>query len=375
MAPSPGHVTTDPPGAAEAAFSATAPADSDLYREWSELAERAAGSPFAHPGWIATWADAFAGRRLSVLGVRREGRLVGVAPFLACPTGIVSPTNWHTPQFGLVATDACARDELAAELVARAWHRLDISFLDAGSDDLRAVRDAAAGKGRIVVRRAIQRSLYVAADGDWDGYRRRIGSKALRELRRRRRRLEAEGKVTVDFVTPGARPDGLLEEGFAVEGSGWKNERGTAIASQPETHRFYTDIARWAAKRGWLLLSFLRVNGRVAAFDLCLECGGRTYVLKGGYDPAFRAFAPRTILLHDSLERVFARGGRSYEFLGADEDYKRRWATGARERLRLQVFPRTAAGLAGYAAWTVGRSAGKRAVALRDRARRLHILR
>jgi CelD/BcsL family acetyltransferase involved in cellulose biosynthesis len=365
-----GHVTTDPPAEVDAAVSAVAPADSDLYREWGELAERAAASPFAHPGWIATWAEAFAGQRLSVLGVRREGRLVGVAPFLAHPTAIVSPTNWHTPQFALAATDAHAREELADELVERARHRLDISFLDAGSDDLRAVRDAAARKRRIVVVRPMQRSLYVDVDGDWEGYTRRIGSKVLRELRRRRRRLEDEGTVSVDFVKPDGQLHALLEEGFAVEGSGWKNEQGTAIVSQPETRRFYTDIARWAAKRGWLMLAFLRLNGRVAAFDLCLECAGRTYVLKGGYDPAFRAFGPRTILLHDSLERVFARGGRSYEFLGADEDYKRRWATGARERLRLQAFRRTAAGLAGYAAWTVGRGAGKRALALGDRARR-----
>jgi CelD/BcsL family acetyltransferase involved in cellulose biosynthesis len=356
---------------ADAAFSTAAPADSDLYGEWGELAEGVAESPFAHPGWVATWADAFAGRRLSVLGVRRDGRLVGIVPFLARRTGIVSPTNWHTPRFGLVAVDAQAREELAAGLVGRARHRLDISFLDARSDDLRAVRDAAESAGRKVVVRPIQRSLYVDVDGDWDGYESQIGSKPLRELRRRRRRLDDEGRVTVDFANPDhERLDALLAEGFAVEGSGWKDEQGTAIVSKPETHGFYTDIARWAAERGWLTLAFLRVEGRAVAFDLCLECGGRTYVLKGGYDPAFRAFAPRTILLHDSLERAFARGARSYEFLGADEDYKRRWATGAHEYARLQAFPRTATGLAGYAAWTAGRSAGKRALALRDRARR-----
>ena len=349
------------------AFSDAAPVDSDLYGDWSELAELAGVSPFTHPGWIATWAEAFADRPLSVIAVRREGRLVGIVPFLARATGIVSPTNWHTPHFGLAAVDARARDELATRLIECARHRLDISFLDEGSDDVRAFIDAAARAGQRVVVRTMQRSLHVEVDGDWESYRRRIGSKALRELRRRRRLLEAEGRVEVDFHTPGERLQGLLEDGFAVEGSGWKTERGTAIVSRPETHRFYTDIAGWAAERGWLLLAFLRVDGRVAAFDLCLEYGGRIYVLKGGYDPAFRAFAPRTILLHDSLERAFARGARSYEFLGADEEYKRRWATGAHERQRLQAFPRTATGLAGYAAWTVGRRASRRALALRGR--------
>jgi len=171
----------------------------------------------------------------------------------------------------------------------------------------------------------------------------------------------------VEFRKPADDLDELLREGFAVEGSGWKSAQGTAIASDPDTLRFYTGVARWAAEQGWLVLAFLRVNGRVAAFDLCIEQGGSTYVLKGGYDPAFRAFAPRTLLLHDSLVRAFESTARSYEFLGADEDYKRRWATGARERRRFQAFPRSATGRAGYAAWTVGRAAGRRALALRER--------
>jgi CelD/BcsL family acetyltransferase involved in cellulose biosynthesis len=344
-----------------------APAALDLYGEWAALAERAGASPFAHPGWIGTWADVFGGQRLAVHAVRRADRLVGIVPFCERPTGVVSPTNWHTPQFDLVAVDAQARNELAAGLVQRARHRLDLSFLNEGSDDLRAVRDAATAANQLVVDRSIQRSLYVEIEGDWDGYRRAVGSKALREVRRRRRKLEAEGRVSVEFRTPGGvNLTRLLEEGLAVEGSGWKNQQGTAIVSRPETRRFYTDVARWAAGRGWLVLAFLRVDGRVAAFDLCLEHGGRTYVLKGGYDPAFRAFAPRTLLLHDSLERAFARGMRSYEFLGADEEYKRRWATGARDRRRIQAFPRTGTGVAGYAAWTVGRGVGRRALALRE---------
>ena len=349
------------------AFATPAAAGPDLHAEWGELADRAAATPFNHPGWIATWADAFADQPLSLYGIRREGRLVGIAPFLERRRIVVSPTNWHTPRFELVAADESARHELARGLLERGRHRVDLSFLDEGSGDIGALRAAATEDRRLLIDRPIQRSLYVDLDGDWEDYTSELGGKVLREVRRRRRRLEAEGAVEVAFVTPDEGVEALLEEGFSVEGSGWKHERGTAIASRPETRSFYTGVARWAAERGWLLLAFLRVDGRVAAFDLCIEQGGRTYVLKGGYDPAFRQFAPRTLLLHDSLQRAFARGGRSYEFLGADEDYKRRWATGVRERRRLQAFGRTPAGRGGYTLWTVGRRAGKRAVAIRDK--------
>jgi CelD/BcsL family acetyltransferase involved in cellulose biosynthesis len=111
----------------------------------------------------------------------------------------------------------------------------------------------------------------------------------------------------------------------------------------------------------------MRVDGRCVAFDLCLEDGRRCYVLKGGFDTAFRAFAPRTLLLAESLERAFGLGFESYEFLGRDEDYKLAWATGAHEAWRLQAFPRSPTGVAGYVAWRYGRPAAKRALGLRGR--------
>jgi CelD/BcsL family acetyltransferase involved in cellulose biosynthesis len=337
--------------------------------EWSELADRTQAPPFLHPGWMAAWAGAFGGARVSVLTLRREGRLVAAVPFTRTAGATVAPTNWHTPQFGLLAEDVAARRDLARLLVERTRHRLDVAFLPSGSDDVRELEAVSRAAGHRTQVRTMQRSPYVQTDGNWEAYQARLGSRRLRELRRRHRRLESEGSVAVEFARPtsGDRLEGLLSEGFAVEGSGWKTEQGTAILSRPETLRFYSDVARWAASRGWLVLAFLRVDGRPAAFDLCLEAYGRICVLKGGFDPAFRAFAPRTILLRASLERAFAEPLRSYEFLGADEPYKLPWSTGVREFQRVQAFPPSPTGTAGYLAWRFGRPAAKRALALRAR--------
>ena len=336
-----------------------------LQEEWSDLADRVDAPPFLHPGWIAAWCHEFADRQVSVLAVRRDGRLVGLVPFLEAPTGTVAPTNWHTPRFGVLAEDDEARRELCRLLVDRARHRLDVCFLYAGSDELRDLHAAAAEAGHRVQTRTAQRSPYVEVDGDWDGYEQRVPSKRLREVRRRRRKLSQQGEVTIDFMQPSLHEvDGLLLEGFSVEGSGWKDERGTAILSSPSTRSFYTEVAGWAAARGWLTLAFLRVDGRVAAFDMCLEAHGRIYVLKGGYDTRLRSFAPRTILLHESLRRAFASGARSYEFLGADEEYKLPWATGTHDCIRLQSFPQSVTGVTSYVAFRFGRPAAKRALEL-----------
>src|SRR3989442_463383 len=62
-----------------------------LLPEWTQLYEESrVRNPFAHPGWLSTWARHFAApASLYVLAVRHGGRLVGVAPFhrVAGPPG------------------------------------------------------------------------------------------------------------------------------------------------------------------------------------------------------------------------------------------------------------------------------------------------
>ena len=59
--------------------------------------------------------------------------------------------------------------------------------------------------------------------------------------------------------------DELLDEGFRVEGSGWKQRQGTAVADNPHIGRFYRKFAAWAAERGWLRTS--------AISPTCAPCG------------------------------------------------------------------------------------------------------
>jgi CelD/BcsL family acetyltransferase involved in cellulose biosynthesis len=207
------------------------------------------------------------------------------------------------------------------------------------------------------------RQPFVDVSGDWSAYEERLARKQRKELRRVRRRLEDEGEVSVQFE----RGIEALDEGLAIEGSGWKSSRGTAIASQPQAERFYREVARWAAARDWLVLAFLRLDGRALAFDLCLEAGGAQYVLKGGFDPSYRRFSPGALLTNDSLARAFESDLRSYEFLGADDPYKLAWSDGVRERVRLQAFRRTPAGMVERLAWTHGRRLAKRALAAAGR--------
>ena len=329
---------------------------------WEALADRLAVPPFMRPGWIVAWSRAFAGGRLSAVTAMRAGELVGLLPFVERRGVLSAPANSHTPVFGFLATDEDVSAALAMDFISRARLRADLSFLDRADPNLAECQVAAQRARRPAVVRVVLRSPYVAlADANWETYRASLERKARKDIERRRRRLDEQGSVSVDFGDGQTNLGRFLDEGFRLEGSGWKSERGTAITSHPSTHRFYTEIARWASARGWLLLAFLRLDGKPIAFDLCLEAGGTTYVLKGGFDPAFRGFAPGMLLTYESLRRASEQGLSAYELLGDDVPYKLVWTQAKRERVRFQAFSRSPRGRANHLAWTHGRSAVRRA--------------
>jgi CelD/BcsL family acetyltransferase involved in cellulose biosynthesis len=334
--------------------------DDELRAEWDDLADRTGAAPFLRAGWLEPWQRAFGAPELTAFVTRRDGRLTGLLPVTASRGVQMSPTNWHTPLFGPVAEDPDAERELAARLLRNARRRADLWFLTAGSPGLEQCAAAAGEAGVRSIVRTIARAPYVPVDGPFEEYMGGLDRKFRKEIGRLWRRLEERGDAQVSYEDGSERLDDLLSDGFRLEGSGWKADQGTAIGSDPRVEGFYRDVARWAAERGWLRLAFLRLDGRAIAFDMCLEHGGRFYVLKGGFDSGERKAGPGTLLTHHGIERAFELGLETYELLGQADDYKRSWTPLAHERVRFQAFPRRPAGTAEYLAWRYGRPLAKR---------------
>jgi CelD/BcsL family acetyltransferase involved in cellulose biosynthesis len=330
----------------------------DLAGDWEELADRTGAAPWLRPGWLAAWHTAFGTGGLHLITVRHGRRLAGVLPMQRSGPHLRSPSNYHTPAFGLLGEDAAALQALADAALTSRVRRVDLKFLPDGGASLAACLSAAERARRWTIARTIERSPIVDTTGSWEAYQRGRRGHLTRELRRRRRRLEEEGHF--EFVVEDGRSgvDGLLDEGFAVEQSGWKGGRGTAIGSQPATRRFYRDVARWAAGCGWLRLGFLRLDGRAIAFDFAIEHDRVHYLLKTGYDPAFRRYAPGMLIRQEMLRRAFASPPvERYEFLGHDDPWKLEWADETANQVDLQAFARSPAGIVERAAFAWGRPA------------------
>lgn len=329
--------------------------------EWEALASRLGASPFSRAGWFACWLESFGPEGLEVVAVRREGRLAAVLPVLSRRGVIRSVANWHTPSFAPLAEDAEAELSLFSSLFDAGPRRVDLSFLPPAS----AARLGDESGGRRLVSRTVMMSPYVAIEGEWSEYWRGLSRNHRGNVSRRRRRLAERGTVSIDVFEGGEELSGLLEESFRIEASGWKGKRGTAVICSPQTRRFYEGIAAWAARLGLLRLATLRLDGRLIAFNLDLEAERRHYLLKLGHDAALNQLSPGTVLTAAMVERAFALGLKSYEFLGGKDTYKLRWSQACREAIEVQVFDGSPLGMLDRIVQTHGRAAVRRVLALR----------
>jgi len=339
-----------------------------LVPEWEHLARSIGASPFLWPGWFLAWWRAFGRGRLQILASYENGRLTGVLPLHKVRGTLSSATNYHTPLFGFLAANETAARHLSSALFSQRARRIDLSFLSSTDDGVLLAGVVANAASYQVLTESRQVAPYVDTRGAWEDYESGLGKNLRKDLRRRRRRLEEEGELTLEVSDGTERLDELLEEGFRVEGSGWKGSYGSSINSQPAQRRFYTEVAHWATKRGWLRLAFLRLDGRALAFDYCFEHNRIHYVLKTGYDPAYEGFSPGKVLRHLMLFRAFSEGLATYDFLGANYGWKQKWTSAQQEMLFLRMFAPTTLGFLDRMGFTYGRPAAKRVRNLADSA-------
>lgn len=331
------------------------------------MVDQLGAPPFARPGWFAAWWPTFAERPPVLVAARARDRLVGLLPLRRRAGGLASPTNAHTPGFGVLAEEAAIAGVLADAVLAMSARRVQLDYVDADDPGAARIEQVAEARNRRVLRLITRRSPYLSLSGPGESVDVRLSSKVASNLRRVQRRLSELGRLEVDVADGRDGLTALLAEGLRLEASGWKAERGTAIESSWAARRFYAAMATWAAQRGILRLAFLRLDGRGIAFQLGLEEAGAYYLIKGGYDPDMRRYAPGKLLARAMIARAVAEGLQRFEFLGAEEPWKLEWSPRFHERTLLRIFAPSALGTVDHAAQSAylryARPLAKRAVA------------
>jgi CelD/BcsL family acetyltransferase involved in cellulose biosynthesis len=299
--------------------------------------------------WAKAWADTFGNEyrvRLLVAGPLEAP--TAIAPLVERRGGprrleLLGVTElWEPMDFIWSDRDALRSIAVRLGVLARP---LALKRLPATSAVPAALR-ASLRRRSLIVQNGMPGCPFIVLDGGWVEPEQSFNADRRSDLRRARRLAEREGPVTLEVLTPAAADVGpLLREAVQVESLNWKGRQGTALLAQPGRAAFFERYARAAAGTGVLRLCFLRIAGRAVATQIALEWAERFWLLKIGYDEAFRRCSPGTLLMLHTIAYSAGRGLRSYEFLGTAQPWTEHWTKLVRPMIGFRTFPARPAGV------------------------------
>ncbi|MEW6737373.1 MAG: GNAT family N-acetyltransferase, partial [Acidobacteriota bacterium] len=327
--------------------------------EWNGLVTATNNLPFYQHEYIRNWIDNFAptAKLRILLGRDPKHRLVAILPlieersttsFHILPLRqLVSISNEYSCRFDLIARDSqAAASAFFAHLAAdKSWQVIKIINVPDSGNAMHIYQSAYCA-GYPVGKWEFQRSPYLQLPSCYQQLSQRLRSKFKANLRRRRKRLEEKGVVSLEPFTSGPALENHLQDCFAIEASGWKGQGGFAAKQHRQLHGFYNNLAQLSAANGTLLLLLLKLNGKPIAFQYCLNYAGVLYLIMTSYDESLKECSPGQLLMEESLKYCLTQGVKEFDFLGTDLSWKMEWSEQVRTHNWLYIFQKSHIGLA-----------------------------
>ncbi|MET0219100.1 MAG: GNAT family N-acetyltransferase [Tardiphaga sp.] len=192
-----------------------------------------------------------------------------------------------------------ARDAGARVLLLR-----DVSLEGAA---MNAIRAALAAQGLVPrVLQSHQRACLDATRDADDLLRDALGAKKLKDLRRQRNRLAEQGEVSFHVARTPDEIDAALDVFLALEASGWKGKRGTALADDAGDAAFIRAACRGLAVQRQCEIVTLRAGAVPVAAGVLLRHLDRAFFFKLGVDERFAKASPGVQLTLDVTRHLCA---------------------------------------------------------------------
>ncbi len=311
-----------------------------LEERWSSLISCSDVSAFQTFEWMRTWWKYFGtNRRLHSLIVTEEGRTIGIAPMFLEDARILGLRVATRLRFmGCGISDYCdfiiARGKEEPVLHAFAHYLLAHS----GEWDIFEVADVneRAQLYKILPRLLKERGMGVytyqgnvcpslALPGSWEGFLAGLGQKMRHHLKKKREMLNRQYRTEVEiFKSASDDIDLAVNEFIQIHERRWKS-LGFRSAFDDEVHReFHYEVARRMARRGWLRLFFLKVDGRRVAVSFDFNFNKRIHVyLSHACGPEeIMKCSPGFLIRCIAIDRGIAEGMEIYDLLRGNEAYK-----------------------------------------------------
>jgi CelD/BcsL family acetyltransferase involved in cellulose biosynthesis len=320
----------------------TAEAFDALQPAWSALHQESGASVFQSYEWQRAWwrhlGEPHPDRELHVIVLEVSGRLVGIAPLQVELVPGLGPLRLRRIGFlggvltdhldVLIATgfeDRCF-DRIAAHLAAR-----PVPFDVISLGDIPDASPTRPGLLQALRRHGFEGEAFVSEQcprtqllASWKETLASFDGNHRRQLSKRCRQLQERFKVELEICRREEHLADDVEAFIQMHQHRWTSIGRKGVYADPAVAAFQAEVSRLFFGRGWLYLSFLRVDGvRISAL-----CGFKyrdelAYYLNGtGEAGEAWKYSPGLVQHCLCMEDLIPQGVRVYDFLRGTERYK-----------------------------------------------------
>jgi hypothetical protein len=133
-----------------------------------------------------------------------------------------------------------------------------------------------------------------------------------------------------------------LDDFMHIHQERWKGVGYLGVFHDQRTAAFHEAVAPLLARRGWVYVAFLNIQGRRLAGDYGFTYGGATCTYLGGSvgDKEFQTLGPGHLLRMHLMIDAIRRGDKTFDFMRGAETYKYGFGAVDFFNWELMVFPR-----------------------------------
>jgi CelD/BcsL family acetyltransferase involved in cellulose biosynthesis len=311
-----------------------------LRNDWNLLLQECDASIYQTFEWQSTWWKHFREEdtQLHILVLRREGQLVGIAPFYIektrtfgfIPIRILAFLGQGLSDY-LDCLFARGHEPYCAQLVADYLFRhgslFDVIHLEDSTDRLpnHALLLAALRQrgfmGEHFINEYCPRTTLLS---DWESTLASFKIDNRREIRRRTRNLHKNFTVEYEVITEERDVSAGMEAFMELHQHRWTNDGHAGVFSDSRTAAFHIEVAREFARQGWLYLAFLRANDERVAALYCFMYGNDLAIYLTGSSNRSKAYkySPSRVLTAYCMEQAVLLGKKTCDFMRGTEPYK-----------------------------------------------------
>ncbi|HKJ33513.1 MAG TPA: GNAT family N-acetyltransferase [Balneolales bacterium] len=342
----------------------------NLSGEWNEL-ESNFGTPLLSHDWYLSNAQTFCPPdKLKMISIKSGDKLRAIAPLsvkgrYSGKMEFVGSSVLNEPG-GMIYNDRFSLTALIKALLDLK-KPLYLKGMNAFSPEIQILEKTL--KSRSFLKMVSEERLpWVAVDGQWKDFEKKISSSRRSSLRRLQRLAEKKGKVKFEVITPNEENlEEYLNAVFNIEAASWKGRTGTAMKFDPALSTFFRLYSQRAAKKGQLYFFFLKVDDELVAVQLNILHANRLWIFKIGHNEAWSWCSPGILLMHKVIKYCFDNRLRGCEFLGSNEPWLHIWANEFHSLVTYQIYNKSVPGIL-YLLWDLFHNyAGRITVKLRSK--------